>query len=374
MKMHDIMGIINLSEDETAMSDIAKYRPIGAVPIAGRYRVIDFILSNMVNIGIHNVSIFTQGKSRSIVEHLGHGKEWDLDRKKDGLFIFNPYVNPMDSTFHKGDIKNFKDQLEYIKCSKQKYVILSRSYMICNVDLLAAFKYHKESAADMTILYKKVQGEKDKFINCDTLNIGENNKVVSIGRNIGKENNSNISMEIYILKKDLLIEIIENSISKGETTFLKEAIQQQVRRLNVKAFAFDGYLGCINSIENYYRVNMEVLDVEISKELFYKNGCIYTNVKDEPPTKYTETARVSNSMVASGCIIEGNIESCVISRRVKIGKNAVVKNCVIMQKCIIEEGVVLQHVILDKNIEISSGVNLLGSNKKPMVIMKNQKI
>jgi glucose-1-phosphate adenylyltransferase len=372
--MHDIMGIISLSEDETAMRDIAKNRPIGAIPIAGRYRVIDFILSNMVNIGIHNVSIFTQGKSRSIVEHLGHGKEWDLDRKKDGLFIFNPYFNPVDSTFHKGDIKNFKDQLEYIKCSKQKYVILSRSYMICNVDLLEAFKYHKESHSDITILYKKVQNEKDKFLNCDALNINDEGKVISIGRNIGKESNLNVSMEMYILKKDLFVEIIENTISKGETMFLKEAMYLQVRRLHVNGFAFDGYLGCINSIENYYRVNMELLDVEISKELFYKNGYIYTNVKDEPPTKYTETANATNSMVASGCIIEGNIERCVISRRVKIGKDAIVKDCVIMQKCIIEDGAVLQHVILDKNIEISSGIVLCGSHKKPMVIMKNQKI
>lgn len=372
--MHDIMGIISLSEDEAAMSDIAKYRPIGAVPMAGRYRVIDFILSNMVNVGIHNVSIFTQGKSRSIVEHLGHGKEWDLDRKKDGLFIFNPYSNPMDSAFHKGDIKNYKDQLEYIKGSKQKYVIFSRSYMICNVDLLEAFKYHKESNADITILYKKTQGEKDKYINCDALNINNDGKVISIGRNIGKENNLNVSMEMYILKKDLFVEIIEDSISKGETMFMKAAMHQQVRKLHVNGFAFDGYLGCINSIENYYRVNMEILDVETSKELFYKNGYIYTNVKDEPPTKYTETANISNSMVASGCIIEGDVERCVISRRVKIGKNAVVKDCVIMQKCIIEDGAVLKHVILDKNIEISSGVVLQGSSKKPMVIMKNQKL
>jgi glucose-1-phosphate adenylyltransferase len=374
MNMHDIMGIISLSEDEAAMSDIAKYRPIGAVPMAGRYRVIDFILSNMVNMGIHNVSIFTQGKSRSIVEHLGHGKEWDLDRKKDGLFIFNPYLNPMDSAFHKGDIKNYKDQLEYIKCSKQKYVIFSRSYMICNVDLLEAFEFHRESNADITILYKKVRSEQEKYINCDSLNINNDGKVISIGRNIGKESNLNVSMEMYILKKDLFIEIIEDSISKGETMFMKAAMHQLVRKLNVNGFAFDGYLGCVNSIENYYRINMELLNVDISKELFYKNGYIYTNVKDEPPTKYTETADVSNSMVASGCIIEGEVERSVLSRRVKIGKNAVVKDCIIMQKCIIEAGAVLKHVILDKNIEISSGVVLQGSSKKPMVIMKNQKL
>lgn len=372
--MQDIMGIINLSEDEAALRDLAKYRPVAAIPIAGRYRVIDFILSNMVNIGIQNVSIFTQGKSRSIVEHLGHGKAWDLDRKVDGLFVFNPYTNPKESTIHKGDIKNFIDQLDYIKYSKQKYVFLTRSYMICNLDLQHAFKHHKDSGADITMFYKEVHREKDKFLHCDTLNMSEGERVISIGRNIGKEENFNVFMEMCILKKSLFIEIIENSISRGDAMHLKEAILKQARKLNVKGYAFDGYLGCVNSIENYYRVNMDMLDIDISKELFYKNGYIYTNVKDEPPTRYTETANVTDSIIANGCIIEGTVQRSIISRGVKIGKNAVVKDCIIMHKCIIEDGASLQHVILDKNIEISSGIQLVGAQQKPMVINKNQKI
>ncbi len=372
--MQDIMGIINLSENENEIKDLTKHRPIGVIPIAGRYRVIDFVLSNMVNMGIHNVAIFTQGKSRSIVDHLGSGKEWDLDRKKDGLFIFTPFMNLADNTFINGDIKNFKDQLDYIKRCKEKYVILSRSYMICNVDYSDAFKYHKESGSDITIMHKKIQGENDKFMYCDTLNIDDNNRIISIGKNIGKEDNYNISMEMYILKRTLLIEIIEDSISKGESIYLKEAVLKQVPKLNVNTYAFDGYLGCINSIDNYYKVNMELLNVDVSKELFYKNGYIHTKVKDEPSTKYTENANVTNSMVANGCIIDGTVEGSIISRGVQIGKNAIVKDCVIMQKCIIEEGAVLQNVISDKNVVISKGKMLCGVSKEPLVILKNKKL
>lgn len=372
--MQDIMGIINLSEKESEIEDITKHRPIGSIPIAGRYRVIDFILSNMVNMGINNVAIFTQGKSRSISDHLGPGKEWDLDRKRDGLFIFNPYANLSDSTFLKGDIKNFQDQLDYLKRSREKYVILSRSYMICNIDYSQAFKYHKESGSDITIIYKEIQGEKCKFMNCDTLNIDDNQRVRSIGKSIGKEEKYNVSMEMYILKRELLIEIIEESVSKGENIYLKEAIFKKIQDLKVGSYSFDGYLGCINSIENYYRVNMEILDVEISKELFYKNGYIHTKVKDEPSTKYRENSKVVNSMVANGSIIDGTVEGSIISRGVKIGKGASIKNCVIMQKCVIEEDAVLQHVILDKNVVISKGKMLCGVYKKPLVIMKNEKI
>lgn len=372
--MHDIMGIVNLSEDDSALRDLAKYRPVATIPIAGRYRVIDFILSNMVNMGIQNVSIFAQGKLRSLNEHLGHGKAWDLDRKVDGLFMFNPYSNPKESTIHRGDIKHFVDQLEYIKYSKQKYVFLTRSYMICNLDLEKVFKYHKDSGADITMLYKKVSGEKDKFLKCDTINIDDAGKVISVGRNIGKEESFNVFMEMCILKKSLLIEMIENSISKGNAIYLKEAILQQVRKLNVNTYAFEGYLSCINSIENYYQANMDMLNIEISKELFYKHGYIYTNVKDEPPTKYMESARVTDSMIANGCIIEGTVERCIISRGVKIGKNTVVKDCIIMHNCKIEDGAVLQHVILDKNTQVSSGTELRGAARKPIVINKNEKI
>lgn len=372
--MQDLMGIINLSEDETAARDIAKSRPIGSIPLAGRYRVIDFILSNMVNAGIHNVAVFTQGKTRSIAEHLGHGREWDLDRKKDGLFIFTPYNNPMEGGLLQGDIKNFRDQLEYLRYSKQKYVLLSRSYMICNLDLKDAYSFHKESGADITIIYKKVKDGTDKFINCDTLNIDENGRVISIGKNIGKESNCNISMEMYILKRTLFVKILENCISKGENMYVKEALHQEIKELNVNGYAFAGYLGCINSIENYYRISMELLDVEISKELFNKNGYIYTNIKDEPPTKYTEAASVINSMVANGCVVEGSVERSILFRGVKIGKNAIVKDCVLMQKCVIEDGAILHNVILDKNTEISRNKMLCGVPNKPVVIMKNQKI
>lgn len=372
--MQDIMGIINLNENENRIKELTADRPIGAIPIAGRFRVIDFILSNLVNVGIHNVAVFTNGKARSLIEHLGSGKEWDLNRKRDGLFIFNPFINLVDHTFMKGDIKNFKDQLDYIKRCKEKYVILSKSYMICNIDFTEAFQFHKNSGSDITIIYKKVEDELEYFKDCDSLNLNEDGDVISIGNNIGKEEYDNISMDMYLLQRDLLVDIIEECISKGEDILLKEAINRKVSSLKVNSFCFDGYLGCINSVENYYRINMQLLETDILKELFYKSGYIYTKVSDEPSTKYNENALVNNAMIANGCRIDGIVDGSILARGVSIGKGAVVKDSIIMAKCNIEEGVELQHVILDKNVTISSGKVLRGVFKKPLVIMKNDVI
>ncbi|MCM1991691.1 glucose-1-phosphate adenylyltransferase subunit GlgD [Oceanirhabdus seepicola] len=372
--MQDIMGIINLSEKEDQIRELTYNRPIATIPIGGKYRIIDFTLSNMVNSGMINVAVFTQGKCRSLMEHLRVGKEWDLDRKKDGLFILNPVINQSDTLISKGDIKNFKDHIEYIERSRQNYVLLSKSYMVCNVNYEEAFNYHKKSEADITVLYKKIDDSNSDFLNCDTLNLDENMNIISIGRNVGNKESKNISMEMYIMKKSLLLEIIQSSITIGENLNLKDAVFDKINRLNVNAYPFEGYLSCINSTDNYYRTNMELLDNNVAQEIFNKNGGIYTKIKDEAPTKYAENSQVKNSVIADGCIIEGTVENSIISRGVRIKKGAVVKDSVIMTKGTIEEDTTLKHAILDKYVHISKNKVLCGDSKRPIILGKNFKL
>lgn len=366
------MGIINLSENEEKIKELTYNRPIAALPMAGRYRIIDFVLSNMVNAGVENISIFTQGKSRSLMDHLRTGKEWDLDRKIDGLFILNPQMSTTDMFTSLGDLENFKNHMVYLKRSRQNYVILTRSYMICNIDYTEVYNYHKETKADITIVYKKVDDNDERFIGCDTLYLNDNGRVKSIGRKVGTNRNNCISMEMYIMRKELLIDIIFNSIANGNNKYLKQAIISNIDKLHVNSYQYNGYLSCINSIKNYYKTNMELLDIDIYEKLFYKNGLIYTRVKDEPPTKYTETAEVSNSLIANGCIIEGVVENSIIFRGVKIGKDAVIRNSIIMQKSVVDEGVKLNNVILDKNVIITKNKTLMGDAVSPVVVKKNE--
>jgi glucose-1-phosphate adenylyltransferase len=364
--LKDYMGILNLNEKEDSIRNLTRSRTVASIPLGGRYRTIDFVLSNMVNAGIQNIGLFTKSRSRSLVDHLVGGRPWDLDRKREGLFIFNFGIG--DTSIE--DVEMFRNNIDYFQLSRQKYVIVSSSYMICNIDYTEAAKAHEESGCDITVIYKKADNCKKSFIDCDVLNIDENNRVISVGKNIGVQNNNNICMEMYIMKKKTFIELVYKCVTTGICRKIKHAIYRSLEEYNVRAYEFKGYVECVNSIKAYHKINMDFLDTKVSKELFFNNGLIYTKVKDESPTKYAEESTVANSLIANGCIIEGTVENSIISRRVRVKKGAVVKNCIIMQNCEIGEDAVLTNIITDKNIVIGKGKQLKGDKEIPLVIEK----
>ena len=368
--MKDVMGIINLSENEENIKELTYNRPVASIPFLGRYRLIDFVLSNMVNAGIENVGVFACSKFSSIRDHLGSGKPWDLDRKIDRLFLLSPELQNYATSIQEGDLKNFKDHLDYIKRSRQEYVILSKSYMVFNMDYSRAFEYHKDSGADITIIYKRECENIEKFLDCDTLNLDEKGNVISLGTNMGAKTCSNISMEMYIMKKQILVDVIEDSISKGYAKNLKDVIFMNIENYNVNSYEYKGYLACINSLKNYYDASMEILNTENSRELFSKHGLIYTKVKDEAPTRYGPHGNVKNSLVANGCIIDGDVESSIIFRGVRIKKGSCVKNSIVMQRSELDENANIENAILDKHVVITKGKELKGDIKSPIVIRK----
>lgn len=362
----DYMGIINLNEDETNLKSLTHNRPLASIPIGGRYRIIDFILSNMVNEGIKNIGLFTQSNSRSLVDHVGSGKPWDLDRKLTGLFVFNFGV----ANSYLSDIDMIRSNIEYLYQSKESNVILAPSYMLCNIDFAEAVKNHEKSGCDITVIYKKVEDSDKGFIDCDVLNISDDHKVISVGKNIGIDKNNNISMEMFIMKKEILLQIIYSCVKTGYFTTLKEAIYRSITTNCINAYEFKGYLECINSVNSYYKTSMDMLQIKVNNELFFNNGLIFTKVKDEAPTKYTLSSDVSNSLIANGCIIEGKVKNSIIFRRVLIHETAQVTNCIIMQGCEIKAGAKLNNVIIDKNNIIQEGKELKGDQEFPLVIEK----
>ncbi|MDP4145538.1 MAG: glucose-1-phosphate adenylyltransferase subunit GlgD [Bacillota bacterium] len=362
----DYMSILILNEDESSIKSLTKSRSLSALPIGGRYRIIDFCLSNAVNSGINNVGVFIQSKARSLVDHLGTGKPWDLDRKLNGLFIFN--FGEQNSFL--SDIEMLKNNLEYLYRSKQDKVIVSSSSMICNIDLKAAAKFHEESGKDITMVYKKINDGKNNFLDANVLNLDENNNVIGIGKNTGVDNDQNISMEMFILKKDLLIDIINKCIKVGYWSSLKQWIYRNIETLDVNAYGFKGYVKWINSVNDYYKANMDMLNLEINKELFFSNGLVYTKVMDEAPTRYFNGSTVKNSLIANGCLVGGTVENSVLSRRVIVHKGAEIKNCIILQNCEIKENAKLTNVIIDKNVIIEENKELKGDDEFPLVIEK----
>lgn len=375
--LSEYMGILSLNENTDNIKSLTKNRLIASIPIAGRYRIIDFTLSNLANSGIKNVGIFTQSKARSLIDHVSSGKPWDLNRKIDGLFVFNFG----ESNTNLKDIEMIRNNMEYLYRSKKKMVIISTSSMVCNIDYEAAAKFHEQSGKDVTIVYKKIIANNPCFKDCNVLNLSKDNTVIGVGKNItfSKQNANNdltcegsvnLSMDMFMLSKELLINLLNNCIKTGCWIDIKNCIYDNIMNLSINAYEFKGYLAYINSVQSYYKANMDMLNLDINKDLFFSSGLIYTKVMDEPPTKHFSSSNVCNSLISNGCLIKGTVNNSVLSRRVSIEEGAEVSNCVIMQGCTIKSNAKLNNVIVDKNNVIEENTDLKGDTDFPLVIEK----
>ena len=374
MNMKNVLGLINLHENEDFMRELTRHRSLAGVPFAGRYRLIDFVLSNMVNSGIQNVGILVPNKYRSLMDHLRSGKEWDLARKRDGLFILPPTHAHYAMGICKGDLEHFHNHLDYIKRSSQQYVLIAGSQMVCNMNFRQAFQFHLDQGADITVLYKPNASCSADFPRPTAVRC-QGDQVVDMEVNPGSAlAGGDISMEMYIMSKNRLIKLVEGCISRGETDFVKDGIIKNIGRLNIQGYGHNQFVAKINSIQSYYRHSMDLLRPEVWRELFVKSGPIYTKVKDEAPANYRKEAQVTNSLVANGCIIEGQVENSIIFRGVRIHKGVHIRNSIIMQKCEIRDKSVLESVICDKEVHITEGRSLKGERNYLLVIEKGMVI
>lgn len=367
--LKNCLGIINLDENEDKIRELTRNRPLASVPMAGRYRIIDFILSSLTNAGVESIGIFSKMQSRSLMDHLSNGRPWDLNRKIDGLRFFN--FTTTDPCID--DITNFANNIEYLYRAKQEYVIFASSYMICNIDFKDILKNHIESECDITMVYKKVEDAEENFCGCEALNIDDQGNVLSVGKNIGNRKDANIGMSMYIMKRELLIHIINECVSSGHYRKVKSYIYNSLDKLKVKSYEFKGYLACINSLKSYYKGSMELLDHKFNKELFSLERPIYTKTNDEIPARYDNDCSVKNSIIANGCFIEGTVENCIIFRRVKVSKGAELKNCIILQSCIIGENAKLYNIVADKYVSIGDNKELRGDISIPLVVENNSR-
>jgi len=370
--IENCLGIINFEEINDNFGGLCKTRPAYMLPIGGRYRLVDFSLSNMVNHGIKTVLLYTGEKVRSTMDHIGDGKPWELNRRLSGLLIFPPQYD--DDKKRTGDIYQYHMTREYLLSSKEEYIFLINPNVLSKVDLSQAFDHFIKTDADMTIFYKEQKNHRDEYINTDKLILDKDGKLLNMGVNLGANESFNQFMFMGFIKKTVFLEIVRDTMETGEDYYFKQAMMKFNHRYKINTYEFKGHVDTIKDVESYYNANMNLLDDDIFKELFVHGGTILTKAKDEPPTLYAEGSNVSNSLIANGCIIEGYVENSILFRGVKVGKNAIVKNSILMQKCIIEEDAILVNSILDKYVKLESGARIAGSKSNPHTIGKNSVI
>lgn len=366
---HDTMGIILTGDEKIApLTDI---RANSALPIAGRYRIIDFVLSNMANAGIVNVGIATESNYSSLMDHTKSGKPWDLDRKDQGLTILPPNLEKKDFGIIKGNIDLLEGIRDYIGKSHQTYVILSLGNMVYNMDFDALVEAHIENQADVTVAYKDFSDKSEDLIKHYTLlDIDEEGRIKDIEVQPYYPKTANVSMELYVMEKALLESIIDECSARGDVDFVKDALVKKMDGMRIYGYEFDGNVFKIDSMKSYYAVSMAFLNAEQRKEFFNPARPIYTKTKDQCPTKYGKDAKCTNSFVSDGCVIEGTVVNSILSRGVKVAKGAVVQNSIIMQDSVIEKDVELNHVVFDKEVCITAGRKLIGQESYPLAISK----
>ncbi len=366
---NNILGLIFANMHDDTIEELTKTRTTGSVMFGGRYRLIDFPLSNMVNSGINEVGVITKRNYQSLMDHLGSAKEWDLSGKNGGLKLFPPYGRT-ESVLYTGRLEALKGIVGYIENSSADYVVMTDCDVPMTIDYKPIVKAHIEKNADVTAVYTKAELYKTGTI----FTMNEDGKVVDVMINPEVSGECNVSLNTFVLKKSFLVRIIKEASSRGLVSFERSVLQDGKDLMNIYGYEFDGYCSKINDIDSYYKANMDLLKRENRTALFTTTKPIYTKIKDSCPTKFGLDSKVKNSLIADGCIIEGTVENSVLFRGVKIGKNTVVKDSIIMQDTVIGNDCDLSCIIVDKDVTISDDKILSASKTRPFFIAKKTNI
>ena len=372
------MGIIFPNTYDALVPELVNVRLMASIPFASRYRLIDFVLSSMANCDIDNICVMVNNNYHSLMDHLGSGREWDLARKNGGLHIYPPFAEKSAKPYT-GRVDALARLLNFLRNQKENYVLMSDANIAANFDFNAMIKAHIESGADITAAYNE-QKLPESLINSHSNDKGfyytfgiDEGRITKIFVNSKETGVQNFSMNVYIIERELLISLIDDAFIHGQEYFERDVLLPQLNKLNVQAYKYEDYVARITDMKSYFDENMKLLD-DYNLDALFSGSPIYTKIRDDTPTRYTEGAVAENVMVADGCVIEGEVENSVLFRGVTVAKGAKVKNCILMQGTVVESGADIQYLIADKNVKVSAGKEVKGTDSFPIYIGKSQKI
>ena len=372
MSTNNILGIIYANVHDDLLPGLTEKRSMASVPFAGRYRLIDFSLSNLANAGISQVGIITKQNYQSLMDHIGSGREWDLDRKSGGLFILPPFVSgSVNDGVYKTHLDALCSVLNFLKRAKQEYVIICDSDVIANVDISEMFESHLQNKADFTIAYKygKLPMYHDKVM---VFHLDDNNVIKEI-KYVKERETVNHSLDIVLCQREFLINIINDCVEKGKQSLSRDVLIPGACQYKILGYKVEGFAEIMDGPSSYYDLNMKMLEPKVRKQLFNRERPIYTKTHDSMPAKYAIGSKVNNSLIADGCLIEGRVKNSILFRNAVVKKGAVVENAIIMQNAVVEEGAKVSYAVMDKISKIEENAELIGSRKKIVLLKKGEK-
>ena len=366
--MKNTLGII-INNPCKGLAALTEHRNPLTLPFFARYRLVDFALSNMVNSDITKIGIIASDKYRSLLDHVGTGQEWGLSRKSQSLFILQGARKIGNVNSRDINLMDFAKNGIVFDRNRARNILISTPNIVCRIDYNDLYDDHKKWNADITLVGTKVENDDvDLGSDCIYMHVEEDGRVteMTIGR---RPNSTHHYSAKLIVKRETILELMETAPDLGEYEMLT-LIMELFDQFDVRCHTFDGYLRRINTIKDYFDTSLELIDTQMSCELFYGDKIIYTKIKDNHPTLYKDTSCVKCSCVASGSIIHGEIENSVLFRQIVQGKNSKIKNSILMEGCRIGENTELEYVIADRNVTIGDNVVLKGTPDSPVVLKK----
>ncbi len=372
MRKTNIMGIVFPNAHDQLMGEMTEFRSMGSLPFCGRYRIIDFSLSNLVNAGVSKVGIVTKANYQSLMDHIGTGRAWDLNRKSGGLYFLPPYSNN-DAKIYKGHVDGLFGAMTFLANSSEEYVVMCDGDIITNFNLRDMIDRHISSGADVTIAYKKgVMPQNRHDVMAFKL---DGDKVTDIMFSATDTADSCVSLDITIISRKLLIEIVKEGYERNFTSIARDVYQRSLDKLDIRGFEVTEYAAIMDSPDTYAKVTAKVVnDPNVRRQLFCKDRPVFTKTRDDMPTIYGLDSDVKNSLIADGCVIDGIVKNSVLFRGVKVGKGAIIENCIVMQDSVIEANADLQYVTLDKKVKVTQGKTLRGTETYPIYIRKKAEV
>ncbi|SHH30205.1 glucose-1-phosphate adenylyltransferase subunit GlgD [Thermosipho atlanticus] len=365
-----VLGLILAGGKSERLGKLVYKRASAALPIAGKYRAIDFTLSNMVNSGIIKVGVLTQYNPRSLMDHLGSGKEWDLDRKKGGLFILQPYIGLNGQYWYKGTADAIFQNITILKRGDEDYVLIGSGDHVYKMLYNDLYMFHFSKSADITLLTKELD-ESYNIKDYGSVIVNDDMRIVEFHEKVENPPSRRAFLGVYFMNKHLLMELLYSTVPNEKYDLLLDVILPRINELKVYAYDFKGYWRNIKKgVNEYYKINMEIVENrKIREELFFKNGKVFTKLKDFPPAKFTATSDIENSIIADGCIVSGVVKNSVLFRGVTVKAGAKIENSIIMQGTLVEEGAVIKNAVIDKDCIVREGQTLIG-DFEPVVLEK----
>lgn len=369
-------GLIFSNIHDDSLPELTRLRTMASVPFGGRYRLIDFALSNMVNSGISKIGIITHYNYQSLLDHIGTGKDWDLARRSGGIKILPPFITAYDA---KGTGALYTTRLEamlgvmnFISRCTEDVIVLSDCDTICNIDIRDVLLRHEETDADITVVTKKLDSSGLLASRHCVVTVDKNDRLLDISDYTPDVSNEvDVCTNIMVINRRYLMGILMDAAAHGYKSFFKDVISRNIDKANYRAYRYDGYYALISSLPGYFDCSMKLLDNEVRHALFNVSGRpVYTKVRNSSPTAYRGDSSVKNSIVADGCVIEGEVENCIIFRGVRIGRGTKVTNSILLQDTCVGQNVSLNCVVADKNSVIRDDRVLSGHSSMPFFIGK----